>query len=266
MTTYHQWLALCAVTAVVSCAAPTSGPPRTSEQPAPPTALDEQRIADIAASSACAQTRWKNRGRAKVGYIKGMALAYAKSYCEARRNADGAVAVIGRPIQDQPNDALRHYGIGGSTTVERLRATYTLLIGLGMRESSGKTTEGRDMTVGHPTAENAEAGLFQVSFDSIDADPSLRKLYSDFSGQQESCRLATFMEGLSGGAEPDFGTGPAAEFQHFTKACPAFAAEYAGVMIRVDARHFGPINRREAEFLPSCQAMLQEVEQAAGCN
>lgn len=195
-----------------------------------------------------------------------MALAYAGAYCEAKRDAESAAAAIGRPVQDLPSDALGHYGIGGSTTVERLRATYTLLIGLGMRESSGKTTEGRDMLVQHPTAENAEAGLFQVSFDSIGDDPWLRKLYSEYSGQQDACRMAVFMEGLSGEPEPDFGTGPGAEFQRFTKTCPAFAAEYAGVMIRVNARHFGPIRRREAEYLPACQAMLEEVEQAAGCD
>jgi hypothetical protein len=265
MLNSRKALSLSALVVLVSSCTPSA--PTGPAQPAPSaTPVDAQRIADIAAGSACARHDWTGRGRPAIGYIKGMALAYAKSFCEVRRDAGGAAPVIAGPLQSTPNDALDHYGIGGVTSIDRLRATYTLLIGLGMRESSGKTTEGRDTTVRHPTAENAEAGLFQVSHDSINVHPVLRQLQSDYAQHPEACALSAFMEGLGGRPQPDVGTGAGAEFQSFTKACPAFAAEYAGVMIRVDATHFGPINRKEAEFEPSCQAMLQEVEQATGCE
>src|SRR5690349_14302576 len=45
------------------------------------------RLCNIASNSAIAPYHWANRGRAPAGYIKGMAVSYAKVYCElGRRN------------------------------------------------------------------------------------------------------------------------------------------------------------------------------------
>jgi hypothetical protein len=233
----------------------------------PPTARSQTDtlIADIAARSACARHIWRNRGRAPVGYIKGMALVYAKSFCESKSSADTAATVMRQPLQGA-EDALVHYGIGSTTEIERLRALYTLGIGLGMRESSGNTTEGRDTTVRNPTASNAEAGLFQQSFDSFNRSPALARLFDQYKANTDTCRLETFMEGIRDKRRNVVGTGPGAEFQRFTKACPAFATEYAMVMLRVNRRHFGPINRREAEVVQQCNDMLREVETVATCT
>jgi hypothetical protein len=234
----------------------------------------DRRIADIAARSACARHNWRNRGRAPVGYIKGVAQVYAKSFCESRGSSETAVRVMNQPLQGNQDalvhyrDALRGSGVDVSSDIERLRALYTLGIGLGMRESSGNTTEGRDIQVRHPTASNAEAGLFQQSFDSLDSRvPALGQLLEQYRANVSACSLETFREGISRVVtRPVFGTGPGAEFQRFTRECPAFATEYAMVLLRVNREHFGPINRREAEFFQPCNDMLKEVEAVATCT
>lgn len=241
--------------------------------PSKATYQDDRRITDIVARSACARNRWGNRGVAPVGYIKGVALTYAKSFCESRGAAAGAITVMQQPLQGD-QDALVHYrdalarnGVDVNNNVERLRALYTLGIGLGMRESSGNTTEGRDITARNPTASTAEAGLFQQSFDSLNRSPALRQLLEQYRANPTVCRLETFKEGITRiVTRPVFGTGPGAEFQRFTRECPAFATEYAMVLLRVNRRHFGPINRREAVYFQPCNDMLREVEGVAACR
>jgi hypothetical protein len=233
----------------------------------------DQRIADIAAGSACARHRWRDRGRAPVGYIKGVALIYAKSFCESRGTAGPAVTVMKQELMDG-EDALVRYRVDltqnhvdVSNDIERLRAIFTLGIGEGMRESSGNTTEGRDITVTHPTAANAEAGLFQQSFDSFGKSPVFPQLLEQYKANTGACRLETFMEGVSRVVtRPVFGTGPGADFQRFTRACPAFATEYAMILFRVNQRHFGPVRRHEAEYFQPCNDMLKEVEAVATCT
>ena len=233
----------------------------------------DRRIADIAARSACARHVWRNRGRAPVGYIKGVAQVYVKSFCESRGSAGSAVSVMNQRLQGNDDalvhyrDALRRNGVDVNSDIERLRALYTLGIGLGMRESSGNTTEGRDITVRNPTASNAEAGLFQQSFDSLHRAPALAELFEQYRANVGACDLETFKEGISRiVTRPVFGTGAGAEFQRFTRECPAFATEYAMVLLRVNRSHFGPINRKEAEFFQPCNDMLREVEAVATCT
>jgi hypothetical protein len=231
------------------------------------------RVADIAAASPCASHRWPGRGRAPVGYIKGMALTYAKSFCESRAGGS-AVDVMRRPLTRNGQDALVRYqsdlaahGVDVNSDAERLRALYTLGIGLGMRESSGNTTEGRDLTATHPTANSAEAGLFQTSFDSFNVSPALSQLSDQYKANTGVCLLDTFKEGIPRViTRPIFGTGPGADYQRFTRDCPAFATEYAMVMLRVNRTHFGPINRHEAEYFESCNDMLKQVETVASCT
>ena len=234
----------------------------------------DRRIAEIAAGSACARHFWKDRGRAPVGYIKGVAQVYAKSFCESRGSSETPARVMNQPLQGNQDalvhyrDALRRNGIDVNSDIERLRALFTLGIGLGMRESSGNTTEGRDTNVRHPTASNAEAGLFQQSFDSLDRRiPALAQLLEQYRANTGACDLETFKEGIPRViTRPVVGTGPGADFQRFTRECPAFATEYATVLLRVNRGHFGPINRQEAEFFQPCNDMLREVEAVATCT
>jgi hypothetical protein len=202
-----------------------------------------------------------------------MALMYAKSFCESRGAAGEAVAIMKQPLM-RGEDALVRYrddlarnGVEVGNDIERLRALYTLGIGEGMRESSGNTTEGRDTTVRHPTVAGAEAGLFQQSFDSFGKSPVFARLFDQYKANTGTCRLDIFKEGIPGViTRPVFGTGPGAEFQRFTRDCPAFATEYAMILFRINQTHFGPIKRHEVEYFQPCNEMLKEVEAAASCT
>jgi hypothetical protein len=78
--------------------------------------------------------------------------------------------------------------------------------------------------------------------------------------------LNTFKEGVSCRAQSILGSGEGATYQRFSKECPAFAAEYAMVMLRVLRQHYGPINRREAEITTACAGMLDQVESLVLAN
>ena len=142
-----------------------------------------------------------------------------------------------------------------------MRSLYTLGIGLGMRESSGKYCEGRDMSASNTSASTAEAGIFQTSYDSMSASAELSKLYAEYKADTSKCFLDTFKEGVSScGNSSIAGSGVGAEYQAFNKSCPSFAAEYAMVMLRVRRNHYGPINRQEAEVKTQCNQMLKSVQ------
>ena len=82
-----------------------------------------------------------------------------------------------------------------------------------------------------------------------------------------TCLLDTFKEGIPHViTRPVLGTGPGADYQRFTRDCSAFATEDAMVMLRVNRRHFGPINKLEAEYFQPCNDMLRQVEAAATCT
>jgi hypothetical protein len=58
----------------------------------------------------------------------------------------------------------------------------------------------------------------------------------------------------------NWGTGDGKEFQRLTKACPAFAAEFAAVTLRNRRKHWGPISAKKAETLRDCDTMLRGVQ------
>ena len=224
-----------------------------------------EKIKSIAASSPVAKYYWKpNRGIAPIGYIKGVGLTYAKSYQELKTEQDTAVSVMSRAIGDKKSDALAWYAITTNSDVDRLRAIYTLALGLGMMESSGNTTVGWDrhkLKVGpKPTTDNSEAGLFQTSWDSRNRSPWLIKLYDQYQANPNQCQLLTFMEKVKDKNEPIYGTGKGGKFQKFNKECPAFATEYVMIMLRVNRSHFGPINIKKAEYNLDAEQMFRDIE------
>ena len=237
-----------------------------------------QQIKTLASQSSCAKYSFKSRGKAPVGYINGMALTYARSLCRIRANgASPAVAKIlsAANTRNTSKDALAYYasifsarGIDTYTAGDNaVKAIYTLGIGLGMRESSGSYCEGWDRSAGsNRSSAEAEAGLFQVSYDSIGASSELSRLYKEYQANTSRCGLEVFKQGVSCGSSSTLGTGAGATFQKFNKACPAFAAEYGMTMLRVRRNHFGPINRQEAEVVPACHSLLKTVEQMVDAN
>lgn len=223
--------------------------------------LSEQ-IKTIAARCPCAKHQWNERGKAPVGYIKGVALTYAKSYYELKKSPNNVVKIMSREIGTADQDALAHYAIKAASDVERLRAIYTLALGLGMRESTGNTTDGRDMSVPaeKATEANAEAGLFQVSYDSFGRSAEFSALFNRYRVNAGQCRLDVFMEGVKNKKRPLVGSGKGAKFQKFTKECPAFAVEYVMIMLRINRRHFGPINAKKAEYNQQAAKMFEQIE------
>jgi hypothetical protein len=145
--------------------------------------------------------------------------------------------------------------------VDTLRHLFVLLIGLGMRESSGKHCEGRDMSASNTTAETAEAGLFQTSFNARTASPLLPTLFAQYSANPLGF-VDVFKEGVrcSAASLENFGQGDGKEFQRLSKQCPAFAAEFTAVALRHTRKHWGPINRKAAEIRAECDAMLLQVQ------
>ena len=229
------------------------------------------RITGIAADSPIARFNWAQRGRAPAGYIKGMALVYGRVYCKLTAGnlavLDMARAKSGDPAHDALawyDDIFRSVGMNNdSTGPDTLRHLFVLMLGLGMRESSGKYCEGRDRSVSNTTAETAEAGLFQASFNARSASPLMPELFARYRANPSGF-VDVFKQGVtcSAASLENFGSGDGREFQRLSKACPAFAAEFAAVGLRHFRKHWGPINRKEAQVEPDADAMFRQVQAA----
>lgn len=228
-------------------------------------AFTPEDIKALVAQSPVASYSWKNRGKAPLSYLQGMGLVFARSVCQIW---DPHVQEALRPKGSVNLDALTHYGLEVN-----LVNVYTLLTGLGMRESSGQYCEGKDQAANTGTAEEAEAGLFQTSYNSRYShppkyetpNPILVNLIKQYQAKKDGCLLEVFKPGVTCGAldAVHYGTGPGRDFQILSKSCPAFTAEYTAVMIRVNggARgHYGPLRKKEAEFLPSLKELYSAIE------
>jgi SH3 domain-containing protein len=233
-------------------------------------------IIQIASGSAIAQYSWKNRGVAPIGYIKGMALAYGRVYCKFNAGDPCAAEMAKANTGNGSVDALAWLapefaaaGLDNSTDgVDTLRHLFVLLVGLGMRESSGIYCTGRDQSASNTTADTAEAGLFQTSFNARGASALLPALFQVYQASPAGF-LDVFQEGVNpcGAADmQNFGSGDGAEFQRLSKACPAFAAEFAAVGLRNLRTHWGPINTKTAEIKTECDDMLLQVQQAVDAS
>ena len=238
---------------------------------AAPLSAGLDRIVQIAQVSAIARHNWPGRGVAPRGYIKGMALVFARALCKLSAGDPAAIEMAKANTGDPQRDALAHYSdefrragmridVSGPDT---LRHLFVLLIGLGMRESSGKHCEGRDRSASNTTAETCEAGAFQASFNARSASPLMPRLFTHYSANPSGF-VDVFREGVrcSAASLENFGTGPGRDFQQLSKECPAFAAEFAAVGLRNIRRHWGPITRKEAQIHPDCNAMLVAVQRA----
>lgn len=210
--------------------------------------------------------RWKDRGRAPVGYLKGMAVAFATTYRQLLAKSELALALTVDVGTDADRDGLRIYADelseAGATSSDRanvLIQVFTLLLGLGMRESSGLHCEGRDLSAQNTSAETAEAGLFQVSYDSLGSHPLLEPLVTSFDGRNDLQEI--FDDGATCAASSwrNWGEGEGREFQALTKQCPLFAAQYAGLLLRVRPRHWGPLRLKTAEVPQAAVNLFRKV-------
>ena len=227
-------------------------------------------IVDIAENSAIAGYQWKDRGRAPLGYTCGLALCFAHAQI-LLAGGDETVARMARADSNNPDkDALSWYrskfqalGMDNSQDgLDTLRHLFTLMLGLGMRESSGRYCEGRDMSASNTSADTAEASLFQTSWNIRSCDAAIPPLLPQY--WSNPCG---FLEAFWRGVNPDsndlgnFGSGDGAKYQFLSKFAPAFHAYVTALGMRSLRQHWGPINRNEVELKPEADDMLWQVQE-----
>lgn len=229
-------------------------------------------ILDIVAKSTIRNYKWLDRGVATLGYYEGMALMFARLYCRlksgdkfAKEMAKAAGANDALTTYDEIFDQL---GMDNdSEGPDTLRHLFTLMVGLGMRESSGRHCEGRDMAADNTTSDTAEAGLFQTSYNVRSVSPLLPEIFAAYKIQPDGF-VDFFSKGIT--CKPaswaDFGEGDGREFQRLSKACPGFAVEFTAVAMRNTARHWGPIINKKAEVRSECHTMFLAVQHFIDLN
>jgi len=232
-------------------------------------------IMRMASRSDIARFFWRNRGIAPLGYVKGMTIVFARAHLKLKAGDPAAVDMAKANTGDTQRDALAWYndifaamGMRNDTAgPDTLRHLFVLMMGLGMRESSGKHCEGRDLSASNTTAATAEAGLFQMSFNSMNSSTPMAGLFEKYKAKPSGF-IEIFREGVrcSASSHENFGSGEGRDFQKLSKECPAFAAEYAAIGLRHNRKHWGPINRKEAEVRPACDSMLREVQAFVDAN
>lgn len=245
-----------------------------------------RKILDIAGSSDLAKhSWWKGQGTAPLGYTKGMALIFARVYCKLLQG-DAVAKEMARTTFGEPTkDALAYFAqplatAGLPKSVDErdtLRQVFTVLIGLGMPESSGNYWEGKDANAHNETAETCEAGLFQTSWNARDAGGNkaatkmMLRLFTQYQINPDMGMLAVFQEKVKVKTRPNWGSGDGFLFQQLSKTCPAFAAEFTAVGLRNVRKHWGTIQNDDrgqgvgltlVEIQPKCAAMLKAVQAA----
>ena len=227
-------------------------------------------IVAVVGHSAVASYVWKgDRGRAPKGYTEGVALTFALVLLELAEGLPAAVECAQAMRSDAETDALKWYepefaalGMDNSVPgVDTLRHLFVMLLGLGMRESSGKYYCGRDTTATNITADTCEAGGWQQSWNIKSASPSMGALFKQYQLDPNGF-LEVYQQGLSPTSSDllNAGQGEGVTFQWLCKFAPSFAAYTCALGLRLRRKHWGPINRKECEILQSANEMLRLVE------
>jgi Putative peptidoglycan binding domain len=243
-----------------------------------PTLSDHQidSICEVADKSKIASYNWKDRGTAPTGYTRGMAIAWSTVYRKYLAGDTAALEMAKADTYDDSKDALSwfrsNYNAIGMTNdkagPDTLRHLFVMLIGLGMRESSGQHCEGRDQSASNTSSDTAEAGLYQQSANSLSASSEMQKLYDEYfagggmDGEQPLCALEIFSEDVSCSSSDwgCYGSGKGFNFQKMIKSCPQFAVEVCGVGLRVLRQHWGPIGRKEVELRPEADDLFRLIQ------
>jgi len=229
-------------------------------------------IQDIAKTSPIASYSWRDRGRAPAGHMAGTALSFALAY---RRLQDGDLASqqMAKAATGDSKDVFtvyateyRNLGMDNSAAappVDRLRHLFAFILGLGMRESSGRYPEGRDMSATNTSADTAEASFLQTSWNIRSCSSTLPPLLPEYWANPCGFR-DQFKEGvtLKSSDLGNFGSGGGAQYQFLSKFAPAFHAIVSAVGLRNLCNHWGPINRKEVELRRDSDTMLRAVQEA----
>lgn len=243
--------------------------------PNPLTDAQQAAIKKIAEDSNIVDYDWEDRGESTVGYVQGMALAFAQTLlklkaghpaavemAKARTNNDKDVFDLWKSEFDDegmPNEA-------STPAPVRLRHLYAFMLGSGMRESSGVYCTGRDQSAGSSsqTSDTCESGLFQTSYNAHGAsDPEFDQLMVEYGTGQSPGYVETFADDVSCG-QSDWdcvGSGAGLLFQRLCKVMPAFAVETHGLTLRNLCNHYGPVVRFEVELKRDADRMFRDVQE-----
>jgi hypothetical protein len=251
-----------------------------------------EQIIKLAMGSKCQAYKWKDRGNTVEGYLPGMMLVYADMLLNPDRE-DVKIMSAARQLPESAwdkTDVLSWYnsnfkalGLNNDTTGrDTLRNTFTILVGLGPRESNGKYCAGRDASMDFTHEDSAEAGTMQGSHGSFrvaraflnarrefyKANPQL--CYKDVFGKNlkhwssskkrylneaEYCATQAKLWGKEGT--------PGWTWQEQVKSCPAMGIEHGGILLRKTGGskgEFGPNRNKATEINMDCRALLIEVE------
>lgn len=229
-------------------------------------------IMDVAENSAIADYNWAgDRGVAPIGYTMGIALCFALAMQRLDAGDAAAFEMAQANTGDEDTDVFAWYakefrdaGMDNGDDVEavvRLRHLFALMLGLGMRESSGRYSEGVDQSASNHEADTAEAGMFQTSWNirscSGNIPPLLTQCWDNPCGFREQ-----FQKGvtLKNGELRNYGSGDGAKYQFLSKYAPSFHALVTALGLRNLRQHWGPINRREVELREDANTMLLAVQ------
>jgi len=236
------------------------------------TAAEYETIIAVARASAVASYSWPDRGRAPIGYIVGMALSYAVA-CKRLASGDEVIAEMAQADRrDDDEDVLSWFSDEledmewdvSEDGVDTLRALFAIMIGLGMRESSGRYCEGRDMSASNTSADTAEASLFQTSWNIRSCCEEIGPLLEEF-WENPNGFVDGFREGVSptGSELQNFGAGSnGARYQFLSKYAPQFHVYVTAIGLRFLRQHWGPINRYEVDLHEDAYDLLEQVEAA----
>jgi hypothetical protein len=243
-----------------------------------PTLNDEQiqAICDVADKSKISAYNWHGRGHAPTGYTRGMAIAWSTVYRKYLAGDSSVIEMSKADTYDDAKDAISWFrsnfnAIGMSNEEagpDTLRHLFVMLMGLGMRESSGQHCEGRDQSADNTSSDTAEGGLFQQSANSLSASPEMQKLYDAYleggglDGSQPLCALNIFEEDVSCSSSSwsCYGSGKGYNFQAMCKHCPQFAVEVCAVGLRVLKDHWGPVKRKELELRTEADDLFRLIQ------
>jgi hypothetical protein len=233
------------------------------------TGAEEKNIIALAQTSPLMSYSWPDRGKSPAGYLPGMALSFAIAlqwYNENEPAAQVMAAAAGHPDTDalkycQPELDAKNLDCS-RPGVDTLRHLFVLMIGLGMRESSGQYCEGRDQSASNVQADTCEAGLFQTSWNINTAHSSIPMLMHHFWDDPNGW-LPTFDDGVNPSAADlgCYGTGEGAKYQFLAKYVPLFAVMTTAVGLRTRRKHWGPIERHEVTIRNDANNLLMEVQE-----
>lgn len=231
-------------------------------------------ISDIVDKNNITNMDWQNRGKAVWGYYYGMALMFASLYFRLK-NGDPMVKEMAKVLQlDRDKDALKRFdeifednkmhNNGGEE--DRLRHLLVLMFGLGVMESNGKHSAGRDITMNFDHGDDTEAGLFQTSYNvrSV-AKEKLSKVFETYRRSKPDGFLKYFERGFEPFETENYGTGDANEFQELSKECPAFSVEFTAIALRNVSNHWAPVKhindtKRGLQIRTECNELLKEIQ------